>query len=221
MDNSQVYLLTKELLSHLEQQEILGIPNEWLHANNEFDNLLDSLEQECLSCTKCRLSENRNKVVFGVGAKYNPIIAFVGEGPGADEDRIGEPFVGKAGALLTAAITKGMGLSREDVYICNVVKCRPPNNRTPLPDEIASCVPYLYRQLEALKPRVIVALGGPAQNAISGVDKGITKIRGTWQTWRGIPVMPTYHPAYLLRNPSAKREFWIDLQEVMKEIGIN
>ncbi|HQH27315.1 MAG TPA: uracil-DNA glycosylase, partial [Oligoflexia bacterium] len=150
----------------------------------------------------------------------NPPIVFVGEGPGADEDRIGEPFVGKAGALLTAAITKGLGLRREDVYICNVVKCRPPGNRTPAPDEAKACTPYLFRQLELLQPKVIVALGSPAQMALCGEPGGITRLRGKWLSWRGVRVMPTFHPAYLLRNPAAKRDFWEDLQAVMAEVGL-
>jgi len=180
----------------------------------------EELEREALVCTKCRLCEGRNKVVFGVGKRETPIIAFVGEGPGADEDRVGEPFVGKAGQLLTAAISKGMGLRREDVYICNVVKCRPPNNRTPLPDEAESCVPYLYRQLELLQPKIIITLGQPAQLALSGMKIGITKLRGQWQEWRGIKLMPTYHPAYLLRNPAMKKYFWDDLKSVMSELGL-
>jgi uracil-DNA glycosylase len=181
---------------------------------------LAELEQLAKGCRKCRLCEGRNKVVFGVGNVNCPAIVFVGEGPGADEDRIGEPFVGRAGALLTAAITKGMGLARGDVYICNVVKCRPPGNRTPLPDEVESCTPYLYRQLEVLSPKVIVTLGKPAQLALSGVDMGITKLRGRWLEWRGIKLMPTFHPAYILRNPVVKKEFWEDLQAVMSEVGL-
>jgi DNA polymerase len=179
------------------------------------------LESQVKQCTKCRLAQTRNKVVFGAGLSTSPLIAFVGEGPGADEDRVGEPFVGKAGELLTRAITNGLKLRREDVYICNVVKCRPPNNRTPLPDETESCTPYLFRQLELIQPQVIVALGAPAQQALSGVKLGITKLRGQWQQWRGIKLMPTFHPAYILRNPAAKKDFWEDLQLVMKELGLS
>lgn len=192
------------------------------HNSNLYQGVsLEMLRDIASDCRKCRLCETRNKVVFGVGAIQSPRLVFVGEGPGADEDRVGEPFVGKAGDLLTAAITKGMGLQRSDVYICNVVKCRPPQNRTPLPDEVASCSPYLYRQLELLHPEVIVALGGPAQAALSGLPGGITRLRGQWQQWRGVPLMPTFHPAYILRNPSAKRMFWEDLQEVMRKLGIS
>lgn len=186
-----------------------------------YDDLdIAAVEQLAKECRKCRLCDERNKVVFGVGNTNRPDIVFVGEGPGADEDRIGEPFVGRAGALLTAAITKGMGLQRSDVYICNVVKCRPPGNRTPLPDEVASCTPYLYRQLELLSPKVIVTLGQPAQLALSGVNMGITRLRGRWLDWRGIKLMPTFHPAYILRNPAVKKEFWEDLQAVMAEVGL-
>lgn len=184
------------------------------------DEAIVQLRAEAESCRRCRLRDGCSKVVFGVGKTRRPLIAFVGEGPGADEDRVGEPFVGKAGQLLTAAITKGLGLRREDVYICNVVKCRPPGNRAPLPDEVAACTPYLFRQLELVNPSVIVTLGQPAQLALSGVSLGITKLRGTWQEWRGVPLMPTFHPAYILRNPPAKRYFWEDLQAVMGRLGM-
>ncbi|MCC6953797.1 MAG: uracil-DNA glycosylase [Deltaproteobacteria bacterium] len=180
----------------------------------------DELREMALGCRRCRLCEGRNMVVFGDGKIVRPLIVFVGEGPGAEEDKRGLPFVGRAGELFTGAITKGMGLRREDVYICNVVKCRPPENRTPLPDEAAACTPYLYRQLELLRPRVIITLGQPAQLAICGIDKGITKVRGQWHEFHGIKVMPTLHPAYLLRNPAAKKDFWSDLQMVMDELGL-
>lgn len=233
--------LFKQAAEHLRRAGIEGLPETWfaahqvaqqremppvsieaaMEAESPYKSLnLDELRDAALSCRKCRLCETRNSVVFGVGCVTSPPIAFVGEGPGADEDRQGEPFVGKAGALLTAAVTKGMNLRREDVYICNVVKCRPPGNRTPLPDEVQECTPYLYRQLELIKPKVIVTLGSPAQLALSGVDLGITKLRGRWLEWRGIKLMPTFHPAYILRNPSAKKLFWEDLQEVMRELGL-
>ena len=181
---------------------------------------IESLAYEASNCRKCRLCETRKSVVFGVGNTTRPPIAFVGEGPGADEDRQGEPFVGRAGALLTAAITKGLNLRREDVYICNVVKCRPPENRTPLPDEVESCLPFLFGQLRAIRPQTIITLGAPAQKALTGDRGGITKIRGTWQEWEGVPLMPTFHPAYILRNAEAKRPFWDDLREVMRHLGI-
>lgn len=187
------------------------------------DSLSDweSLESQVRDCSKCILCNTRTRTVFGVGQRNNPCIAFVGEGPGADEDRQGEPFVGKAGQLLTRAINNGLGLRREDVYICNVVKCRPPENRAPLPDEMACCLPYLESQLLLLKPKVIVLLGSTAVKGVLGPDtSGITSLRGRWQMWKGYKVMPTFHPAYILRNPSAKRPFWEDLQSVMKEIGL-
>lgn len=241
--------LLYELESHLRSAGVTGLPEEWFSrdaAENSAElspsadegqerlavseasgalGILDALdwpalELEASGCTRCRLCEGRTKVVFGTGRRDRPLVAFVGEGPGADEDRVGEPFVGKAGMLLTAAITKGMGLRREDVYICNVVKCRPPQNRAPLPDEVESCSPFLLRQLELAQPKVIVTLGSPAQQALSGVSGGITKIRGNWQSYKGIPLMPTFHPAYLLRNPAAKRPFWEDLKEVMRLLGL-
>jgi DNA polymerase len=220
--------LAGQLREHLEG--VSGVPQKWFDSCppvlGESPNTIngpcawDELRTAALGCVKCRLAETRTKVVFGAGKTQSPLIAFVGEGPGADEDRQGEPFVGKAGQLLTAAITKGLGLRREDVYIANVVKCRPPNNRTPLEDEVQSCIPYLFQQLELLQPRVIVTLGQPAQLALSGVKMGITKLRGNWQEWRGIKLMPTFHPAYILRNPAVKRQFWEDLQEVMREVGL-
>ncbi len=181
---------------------------------------LDELAKIASTCTRCRLCEKRTNVVFGVGNTNAPLICFIGEGPGADEDRVGEPFVGRAGQLLTAAIEKGLGMKRSDIYIANVVKCRPPENRTPLPDEMATCSPYLIRQLELIKPKVIVTLGQTPQLALTGVKQGITKLRGSWLDWRGIPVMPTFHPAYLLRNPPAKKPFWEDLKEVMRRLGL-
>ncbi len=215
--------IARQLRLHIQSADAIPVSNPPLQpvaARAEEESDLLSVEQDALSCTKCRLHETRSSVVFGVGCSDRPPIAFVGEGPGAEEDRQGEPFVGRAGALLTAAITKGLNLKREDVYICNVVKCRPPENRTPLPDEVASCLPYLQAQLRAVQPRVIVTLGAPAQKALTGEQGGITKIRGVWQEWEGFPLMPTFHPAYILRNASAKRPFWDDLQEVMRHLGM-
>ena len=188
--------------------------------SSEFDqDSWEKLKQEALNCQKCRLCETRQNVVFGVGKTDSPKIVFVGEGPGADEDRQGEPFVGKAGALLTAAITKGLQMKRKDVYICNVVKCRPPQNRTPMEDEVEACFPYLEKQLLQIRPSVIVTLGAPALKALTSESRGITKVRGNWMNWNGIPLMPTFHPAYILRNQDAKRPFWEDLKEVMRELA--
>jgi DNA polymerase len=169
-------------------------------------------------CTRCKLGGGRKTLVFGVG---NPLaqIMFVGEGPGADEDEQGEPFVGKAGQLLTKMI-EAMGCRREDVYIANVVKCRPPGNRNPDPDEIAACEPFLKAQIAAVKPKVIVALGKFAAQTLLRDPTPITRLRGTWREYDGVKLMPTFHPAYLLRSPDEKKKAWEDLQKVMKELGM-
>ncbi|MGA7870768.1 MAG: uracil-DNA glycosylase, partial [Candidatus Binatus sp.] len=161
----------------------------------------------------------RTHLVFGVGDP-NAQLMFVGEAPGADEDARGEPFVGRAGQLLTDIIERGMGLRRADVYICNVIKCRPPDNRNPEPDEVAACEPFLFRQIEVVRPRAIVGLGTFAVQAVLKVKIPISKLRGNWQDFRGIRFMPTFHPAYLLRNPSDKRLVWADIQEVMRFLGM-
>jgi DNA polymerase len=171
-------------------------------------------------CTRCKLSRlGRTQIVFGVG---NPSaqLMFVGEGPGADEDRQGEPFVGKAGQLLTRIIESGMGLKRSDVYIGNVVKCRPPNNRDPEPDEVEACEPFLAAQIDSIRPKVIVTLGRHASLTLLRTTTPISRLRGRWTEYRGIPVMPTYHPAYLLRNPGDKRLVWEDIQEVLRKLGL-
>jgi uracil-DNA glycosylase family 4 len=167
-------------------------------------------------CTRCGLCRQRTHVVFGVGSPTARLM-FIGEGPGADEDQKGEPFVGRAGQLLTKII-ESMGMDRREVYIANVVKCRPPENRTPLPDEIATCSPFLFQQILAIRPRVIVSLGTPATQTVLGTRDTITRLRGTFQEIDGIRVMPTFHPAYLLRNPAAKREVWDDMKKVMAEL---
>ena len=181
----------------------------------------DTLDRICgdlTDCTRCKLHRHRNKIVFGVG---NPTaeLVFVGEGPGHDEDVQGIPFVGRAGQLLTQMI-QAMGISRNDVYICNVVKCRPPENRTPEKDEVATCLPFLLRQLEAIHPKVIVCLGAVAVQALLGTNKSISNFRGQWLDFRGSKLMATYHPAYLLRNPNAKPEVWTDLKKVMAFLGL-
>ena len=172
-------------------------------------------------CRRCRLCEQRNKIVFGSGSEQAKLV-FVGEGPGADEDAQGVPFVGRAGQLLTQMIEgtaskEGIPLKRADVYICNVVKCRPPENRTPLPDEMEICGQFLFRQLSVLQPKAICALGSTAAKAVLGTKEGVTRLRGSWHKWRDIPVMVTYHPSYLLRpyNQNAKREAWEDLKKVL------
>ena len=169
-------------------------------------------------CRRCRLCEKRNTIVFGVG---NPDaeIMFIGEGPGYEEDKQGEPFVGRAGQLLTQIITKGMQMQRSDVYIANVVKCRPPENRNPEPDEIAACEPFLVKQLELIRPKIIVALGKFAAQTLLKDTTPITRLRGKWQSYHGIKLMPTLHPAYLLRNPKDKRLVWEDIKAVLRETG--
>lgn len=173
------------------------------------------LEQEVSVCTKCRLCQGRTKTVFGDGNR-NARLVFVGEGPGESEDRQGKPFVGRAGQLLTDIIVKGFGLTREEVYICNVVKCRPPENRNPLPDEVAQCEPYLIRQLELIRPEMIVALGGVAAQCLLKTTESVGRLRGYWHQYQGIPLRVTYHPAYLLRNPADKKKTWEDVKAVLR-----
>ena len=179
---------------------------------------LDDVRARMGECTLCKLHKGRHTIVFGVG---NPEarLMFVGEAPGEDEDLKGEPFVGKAGQLLTKMI-EAMGLRREDVYICNTVKCRPPNNRNPEPDELAACEPFLKGQLASVKPEVIVTLGKFAAQALLREQTPITRLRGQWREYEGIPVMPTFHPAYLLRSPQEKTKAWEDLQSVMKKLSL-
>jgi DNA polymerase len=170
-------------------------------------------------CTRCKLAGHRTNLVFGVGDPAAELV-FVGEAPGRDEDARGEPFVGRAGQLLTEIITKGMKLRREDVYIANIIKCRPPQNRNPEPDEIASCEPFLVRQLALIRPKAIVALGTFAAQTLLKTRTPITRLRGAWADYHGIPLMPTFHPAYLLRNPAEKRVVWEDIQQVMRALGL-
>jgi uracil-DNA glycosylase family 4 len=175
--------------------------------------------RECLGdCERCGLASGRDKIVFGAGSPDAELV-FVGEAPGFHEDRQGVPFVGKAGDLLDRMIV-AMGLDRDKVYICNVIKCRPPDNRDPAPEEIQACSPFLYKQLEAIDPKVIVTLGRFAGNCLMGTQKTMGSMRGRWHDWRGVPVMPTFHPAYLLRNEQDKRLAWEDLQKVMKMMGL-
>jgi DNA polymerase len=169
-------------------------------------------------CTRCKLHHGRTKLVFGDGNPKADLV-FVGEGPGRDEDLQGLPFVGRAGKLLNQMI-EAMGLQRKHVYICNVVKCRPPENRAPEKDEIETCSPFLLRQLDAIAPKVIVCLGSVAAQTLLQTNRGISHFRGEWQEFRGTKLMATYHPAYLLRNPSAKGEVWKDLQKVMAVLGL-
>ena len=180
---------------------------------------LKALREELGECTRCRLAAGRNKIVFGVGNPKADIV-FVGEGPGRDEDLKGEPFVGRAGQLLTKII-EAMGLTRSDVYICNVVKCRPPNNRNPEPAEIAACRPFLEKQLDAIEPKFIVALGSHAAHTLLNTETRISDLRGHFHDYRAnIRLMPTFHPAYLLRYAGKKKETWEDMQQIMKELNL-
>jgi uracil-DNA glycosylase len=180
---------------------------------------LEELSAFIGDCQRCKLAPLRTHLVFGVGNPHSDLM-FVGEAPGADEDARGEPFVGRAGQLLTDIIERGMGLRRADVYICNVIKCRPPDNRNPEPDEVAACEPFLMRQIDLVQPRAIVALGTFAVQALLKVKTPISRLRGNWHEVRGVKLMPTFHPAYLLRSPGEKRWVWQDIQEVMKLLGI-
>jgi uracil-DNA glycosylase family 4 len=182
------------------------------------DDSLLKIREDIGECTRCKLHKGRHKIVFGDGNPKAQLV-FVGEAPGADEDRQGIPFVGRAGKLLTQMI-EAMGLQRQDVYICNVVKCRPPENRKPEEDEVSTCSPYLLRQLDTIAPKVLVCLGAVAAQTLLETNRGISQFRGEWLDWRGHKLMATYHPAYLLRNPAAKSEVWKDLQKVMAELGL-
>jgi len=186
-------------------------------ASRPPDDPLGEIAARVAVCTACDLHRTRTQTVPGQGAP-DPEIVFIGEAPGADEDRQGIAFVGRAGQLLTRMI-EAMGYTREEVFIGNILKCRPPNNRTPLPEEMSTCLPYLKEQIALLRPRVIVALGATAAKALLDTTEGISKLRGCWRSFEGIDLMPTYHPAYLLRNPSAKRQVWDDLQAVLARLG--
>ena len=180
---------------------------------------LDQVRRELGDCQRCKLCTGRKNIVFGTGNPRAELV-FVGEGPGENEDLQGVPFVGAAGDLLTKMI-EAMGFRRDDIYICNVVKCRPPGNRNPEPDEIAACEPFLRAQLAAIQPKVVVALGKFAAQTLLRDSTPITRMRGAWRVYEGIQLMPTFHPAYLLRNPAEKRKAWEDLQAVMKIFGKN
>ena len=180
--------------------------------------LLAELEAIATVCVKCNLAKTRTHVVYGVG-NPNADLMFIGEAPGRDEDEQGKPFVGRAGQLLTDII-KAMKLTRDDVYIANVIKCRPPENRNPEPDELDACRPYIRQQVAIIQPKVIVTLGRFALQSLTETAYGITSVRGTWLEYNGVKLMPTYHPAYLLRNPDAKKDVWADMKKVMGELGM-
>ena len=183
-------------------------------ANAAVQESLDDIRLDLGDCQRCGLAECRTRLVYGVG-NPNARLVLVGEAPGREEDLRGEPFVGEAGRLLDR-ILAAMGMQRKDVYICNVLKCRPPNNRDPLPEEVATCEAFLVRQIEAIRPQVVVGLGRFAVHSLLKTRVPISQLRGEWQNYHGIPLMPTYHPAYLLRNPDGKRDVWEDMKSVLR-----
>ncbi len=197
---------------------VLNAPSLFEATDRVENDSLERIREDLGECTRCRLHKQRNKIVFGQGNPRAELV-FVGEGPGHDEDMQGLAFVGRAGKLLTQMI-EAMGITRDDVYICNVVKCRPPENRKPEEDEVATCSPYLFRQLDVIAPKAIVCLGGTAAQALLKTKDSISRFRGTWFDYRGTKLLATYHPAYLLRNPAAKSEVWKDLQKVMAHLGL-
>ena len=189
------------------------------HQINDPAQLLRTIREDLGDCTRCPLhQQGRKQIVFGVG-NPNAELMFIGEAPGADEDQQGEPFVGRAGQLLNNMI-KAMGIQREDVYIANIIKCRPPGNRTPERDECETCSPFLMRQIAAIKPKVIVALGAVAAKTLLAINAPMSELRGRWFDFRGTKLAVTYHPAFLLRDPRQKKETWKDLQMVMKDLGL-
>ena len=207
--------IIRSVKAYMEAEQVAGIEEFYLKPLPKTEDL-EQLRQELIKCRQCPLYKTRRNPVLGEGNPRARLV-FVGEAPGREEDLQGLPFVGRAGELLTKII-EAMGLKRKDVYISNVLKCRPPQNRNPLPSEIAACRDYIRQQLEIINPRVICCLGKFACSALLNQDFPITKLRGKFQDYRGIKVMPTFHPAYLLRNPSAKRLVWEDMQKIMAEL---
>jgi uracil-DNA glycosylase len=211
-----------EVRAYLEAQRALGV--EYLDVLWPEPRMPDAairlslteVREELGECTRCKLHRHRTQIVFGVGNPKARLV-FVGEAPGADEDAQGEPFVGRAGQLLTKII-QAMGMQREDVYICNIIKCRPPNNRTPESDEILACQPFLLKQLQAISPQFICALGGPAAQTLLRTKEPISRLRGKFYDYHGIPLLPTYHPAFLLRNPHEKKTVWEDMKLLLREV---
>ena len=219
--------LSPEAAARLEQlaaADSARAPQNQLHENSEAYAAADvaarlaDLEAEVAACRLCGLCDGRTQTVFADGSPHAELV-FVGEAPGEQEDLQGIPFVGRAGQLLTDIVVKGMQMRREDVYICNVIKCRPPNNRDPNPVEKQACEPYLVRQLDLIQPKVICALGGHAAKTLLKTDESTGRLRGKWHFYHGIPLRVTYHPAYLLRSPGEKRKTWEDSQEVMKVLS--
>jgi uracil-DNA glycosylase family 4 len=187
----------------------------WGKGRESFSETLESIQADLGDCRRCKLARGRNRIVFGDGNPEAKLV-FIGEGPGVEEDRKGQPFVGAAGQLLTRII-EAIKLSRSQVYICNIIKCRPPGNRNPEPDEITTCFPFLERQIAAIQPDFIIALGAVAAQTLLGTTTPISRLRGRFHEYKGVKVVPTYHPAYLLRNPEKKRDVWEDMKMLIKE----
>ena len=221
---TELLYVVKGLKGQIVNQNSLSVGMDWKKMPQaikkaDYRNKKEQLTnicQEMANCRLCQLAKTRHNLVFGDGNSHAQIV-FVGEAPGADEDEQGLPFVGRAGQLLTDIIVKGMKLDRKDVYICNILKCRPPGNRNPLPDEISKCETFLKKQLQIISPKIICALGTFAAQTLLKTDIPISALRGRFHSYEGIKLMPTYHPAYLLRNPSAKKPVWEDVQMIMKE----
>jgi len=211
-------LNSKNLYVELDWEKPLPAQKKNKVIPKNHEKQLSDLGRDVAGCQLCSLAKTRKNIVFGDGNESAKIV-FVGEAPGADEDEQGLPFVGRAGQLLTKIIN-AMGLERKDVYICNILKCRPPGNRNPMPDEIRLCEPYLKEQLQLISPQVICALGSFAAKTLLKTETPITALRGRFHVYEGIKLMPTYHPAYLLRNPPAKKQVWEDVQLIMKELEL-
>ena len=216
----QEYLdIVATVREYVEEQMQLGFTEHIEPKKQTADVDLNQLRAEAADCTRCELHQNRNTVVFGTGDE-NAELMFVGEAPGADEDRQGEPFVGRAGQLLTKII-EAVGYARQEVYIANVIKCRPPGNRNPKPVEVETCEPFLLKQIECIQPKIICALGSFAAKTLLRTDQKISALRGKFHDYRGVKVMPTYHPAFLLRNPIAKRDVWEDMKLIIAELKVS
>jgi DNA polymerase len=212
-----------QVRGYLEAQQALGLeyldvrwPESPAISSGAGRLTLSQVREELGECTRCPLHRHRTQIVFGVGNPKASLV-FVGEAPGADEDAQGEPFVGRAGQLLTKII-EAMGMRREDVYICNIIKCRPPNNRTPETEEILACQPFLLKQIQAIGPRFICTLGGPATQTLLRTKEPISRLRGKFYDFHGIPLLPTYHPAFLLRNPHEKKTVWEDMKLLLRDM---
>jgi uracil-DNA glycosylase len=202
-----------------DKEELFEISTKAESAFTDPAQALRAIREDIGDCTRCRLAkQGRKQIVFGVGNPRSELM-FIGEAPGADEDQQGEPFVGRAGQLLNNMI-KAMGLRREDIYIANIIKCRPPGNRTPERDECETCSPFLMRQIATIKPKVLVALGAVAAKTLLAINAPMSELRGQWYDFRGTKLAVTYHPAFLLRDPRQKKEAWKDLQMVMKHLGL-